>query len=157
MINRIDLADKLTELVAFKFSIYDKNEQACSAYLDSEHGMRRYKSTPYFKAKVDDFVAILMQAIDQAEDNERNDFINKGATEMHAIQSELDDADRRAGAAERKQKRAEEHLRGIARYEIWREEQTLRAGYTRSTDFETVWEETLKKAKQHTAILAAMS
>jgi len=65
------------------------------------------------------------------------------------LKLERDEADRRAGAAEREMASLKDDL---YRLNNWRERQKEAAGYHRNTSFDIVWAETLSKAKDSDAL-----
>lgn len=65
---------------------------------------------------------------------------------------ERDDADRRAGAAERRLDHLEKAERNVQR---WLEERKEELGYDTGVSFDTVWAETLAKARRLEALGAA--
>ncbi len=64
---------------------------------------------------------------------------------IHALTAERDEADRRAGAAERQIERFREQ---DYKHTLWNDKAKAEAGYPRNTSFDIVWKETLKKAKR---------
>jgi hypothetical protein len=71
---------------------------------------------------------------------------------LHAAERERDEADRRAGSAERREKSTSQTLCSLT---SWRDEQKDQAGYDRSVSFDVVWAETLAKAKERDTLEAA--
>lgn len=69
-----------------------------------------------------------------------------------AAERDRDEADRRAGAAERLAAPTEEKYASLV---AWRDRQKAEAGYDRSVSFDTVWAETLEKARKYDRMQAA--
>lgn len=65
---------------------------------------------------------------------------------------ELDEADRRAGSAER---RIVETADSLANIHKWHDEQKVAAGFHRNDPFDKAWDETLRKARSYEQIQAA--
>lgn len=69
-----------------------------------------------------------------------------------SAERDRDEADRRAGAAERLAAPTEDKYASLV---AWRDRQKAEVGYDRSVSFDTVWAETLEKARQYDRIQAA--